>query len=134
MAANLKVKAKRTAERRAFAEKIGAEFIAGLDEMLTTTKSGGIKGLKAKHASRVAATLPYTLPDIAAADVTAARTALGLDPEVFALILGVPVQTVRHWESGAKLPTGSARRLIAEIRDTPEYWRKRFHLGSAAAG
>ena len=61
MAANLKVKAKRTAERRAFAEKLGAEFIAGLDEMLATAKSGGIKALKAKYASRVAATLPYHL-------------------------------------------------------------------------
>lgn len=132
MATKLADKAKLAAARQVLAEEIGAEFIAGLDQMLATVKSGGIKALKAKYASRVAATLPFQLPDVASADVTAARTALGIDQDVFALILGVPVQTVRHWESGAKLPMGAARRLITEIRDTPDYWRKRFHLGTAA--
>ncbi len=134
MATKLGDKAKQAAAKRAMAEEIGAEFIAGLDAMLATAKSGGIKALKSKYASRVAATLPFQLSDIGSADVTAARTALGIEQDVFALILGVPTQTVRHWEAGAELPTGSARRLIAEIRDTPDYWRKRFDLGAAAAG
>ncbi len=113
-------------ERQQFADQVGAEFIAGMEELIATAKAGGLAAVKRKYASRVTPALAYDLPVVAGGDVAAARKALGVSQPIFAKILGASVQSVRAWEQGTKPPSGVARRLIGEIRHDPEYWRKRF--------
>ena len=38
----------------------------------------------------------------------------------FAARLGVPVETIRNWEQGKRLPRGPARALLAVIAHSPE--------------
>jgi putative transcriptional regulator len=38
----------------------------------------------------------------------------------FAARLGVPVETIRNWEQGKRMPRGPARALLALIARTPE--------------
>ncbi len=38
----------------------------------------------------------------------------------FAARLGVPVETIRNWEQGKRLPRGPARALLAVISHAPE--------------
>ena len=38
----------------------------------------------------------------------------------FAARLGVPVETIRNWEQGKRVPRGPARALLAEIAHSPE--------------
>ncbi len=127
-----KAKKDKAKARKGKAREVGARFIAGMQELIATAKAGGQKAVDAKYASRVDLR-SFQLPALAAADVTAARAALGVGEDMFALILGVPVQSVQAWERGTKPPPGPARRLIAEIRATPDHWRQRFGLGTAAA-
>jgi putative transcriptional regulator len=54
------------------------------------------------------------------------RETLGVSQAIFAQFLGVSASAVQDWEQGAKHPHGSARRLMDEIRDNPEYWRRRL--------
>ena len=110
------------------AAEIEASFIAGLEQLAATAKAGGVKALKAKHARPLNLEAALELPAITGDDVLAARESLGVNRAVFAKILGVTAPVVDAWETGAKPATGAARRLIAEIRDTPEYWRQRFGL------
>src|SRR4029077_1738239 len=65
--------------------------------------------------------------------VSAAPTALAAPPAVrdlrqrarltqleFAARLGVPVETIRNWEQGKRMPRGPARALLAVIAAAPE--------------
>jgi len=109
------------------AEKVGARFIAGMQELLATAKAGGLEAVKAKHGiPPPPAVVILGPPVVADDDVIAAREALGVSQSVFAKILGASVQSVRAWEQGTKSPSGAVRRLIGEIRHDPDYWRKRF--------
>ena len=38
----------------------------------------------------------------------------------FAARLGVPVETIRNWEQGKRMPRGPARALLAVIAHAPE--------------
>jgi putative transcriptional regulator len=38
----------------------------------------------------------------------------------FAARLGVPVETIRNWEQGKRVPRGPARALLAVIAHSPE--------------
>jgi putative transcriptional regulator len=38
----------------------------------------------------------------------------------FASRLGVPVETIRNWEQGKRMPRGPARALLAVIAHAPE--------------
>jgi DNA-binding transcriptional regulator YiaG len=111
-----------------FAAELGAEFIAGLETVLATLQREGVESVKSKYGSHRPSSSIIELPSTTAADVAAARQALGVSQTIFAQILGASVQAVRAWEQGAKAPSGMARRLIGEIRHDPAYWRKRFSL------
>ena len=117
--------------RRETAERVGAQFVAGMKDVLATAKAGGLRAVRAKYTLRTAALAPFELPAITRHDVVAARDALGVSQPVFAKILGVSAQSVKAWEQGTKPPSGIARRLIGEICATPEHWRKRFGLERA---
>lgn len=43
-----------------------------------------------------------------------------LTQEEFASRLGVPVETIRNWEQGKRMPRGPARALLAVIAHAPE--------------
>jgi putative transcriptional regulator len=70
--------------------------------------------------------LAPTLPAIAPADATTAPTPRDLRRRArltqieFAARLGVPVETIRNWEQGKRMPRGPARALLAVIAHAPE--------------
>ena len=63
---------------------------------------------------------------IAPADAATAPTARDLRRRArltqieFAARLGVPVETIRNWEQGKRMPRGPARALLAVIAHAPE--------------
>src|SRR5918995_3933808 len=48
------------------------------------------------------------------------RAATRLTQIEFAARLGVPVETIRNWEQGKRVPRGPARALLAVIAHSPE--------------
>jgi putative transcriptional regulator len=70
--------------------------------------------------------LAPALPAIAPADAANAPTARDLRRRArltqieFAARLGVPVETIRNWEQGKRMPRGPARALLAVIAHAPE--------------
>ena len=65
-------------------------------------------------------------PDVAPAEavtppvVRELRRRARLTQLEFAARLGVPVETIRNWEQGKRLPRGPARALLAVIAHAPE--------------
>jgi putative transcriptional regulator len=70
--------------------------------------------------------LAPAMPAIASADAATAPTARDLRRRArltqieFAARLGVPVETIRNWEQGKRMPRGPARALLAVIAHAPE--------------
>ena len=54
------------------------------------------------------------------------RAILRASQAIFAKFLGVSVDAVQSWESGANEPSDLACRFMDEIRHNPTYWQKRF--------
>ncbi len=54
------------------------------------------------------------------------RNILRASQAVFAQFLGVSAKTVQAWESGHHSPNVMACRFMDEIRQDPDYWRKRI--------
>lgn len=48
------------------------------------------------------------------------RQRLGLTQAEFATRLAVPIETIRNWEQGKRLPRGPARALLAVIAHAPD--------------
>lgn len=61
-----------------------------------------------------------------AESVKRVRNILQASQRLFAQFLNVSVSTVQKWERGENTPEGSACRLMDEIANDPEYWKKRF--------
>ena len=59
-----------------------------------------------------AATAPPAVRDL--------RRRARLTQQQFASRLGVPVETIRNWEQGKRMPRGPARALLAVIAHSPE--------------
>jgi putative transcriptional regulator len=55
-----------------------------------------------------------------AADVRDLRRRARLTQQEFAARLGVPVDTIRNWEQGKRMPRGPARALLAVIAHAPD--------------
>ena len=60
---------------------------------------------------------PATMPPLAVRDL---RRRARLTQIEFAARLGVPVETIRNWEQGKRMPRGPARALLAVISHAPE--------------
>jgi putative transcriptional regulator len=60
---------------------------------------------------------PETAPPTAVRDL---RKRARLTQQEFAARLGVPVETIRNWEQGKRMPRGPARALLAVIAHAPE--------------
>jgi putative transcriptional regulator len=63
---------------------------------------------------------PPIAPAMAAPAVRDLRRRSRLTQLEFAARLGVPVETIRNWEQGKRLPRGPARALLAVIAHAPE--------------
>jgi len=68
--------------------------------------------------SSVAALAPAV--PVAEPAVRALRRRTRLTQLEFATKLGVPVETIRNWEQGKRVPRGPARALLAVIAHAPE--------------
>jgi putative transcriptional regulator len=56
----------------------------------------------------------------AAAYAKRVRRRIGMTQAVFAVRIGVPIDTVRNWEQGKRLPTGPAKALLRVLDRAPE--------------
>ena len=56
----------------------------------------------------------------ASPEVRDLRRRARLTQQEFAARLGVPVETIRNWEQGKRMPRGPARALLAVIAHAPE--------------
>lgn len=65
--------------------------------------------------SPVAGFKPVAIPE-----VRSLRQRARLTQIEFAARLGVPVETIRNWEQGKRMPRGPARALLAVIAHAPE--------------
>lgn len=66
---------------------------------------------------------PAALPaptERGASEVRNLRRRSRLTQQEFAAKLGVPVETIRNWEQGKRMPRGPARALLAVIAHAPE--------------
>jgi putative transcriptional regulator len=69
----------------------------------------------------VALATTLVAPEIAAPPaVRDLRRRACLTQQEFAARLGVPVETIRNWEQGKRMPRGPARALLAVIAHAPE--------------
>jgi putative transcriptional regulator len=59
-------------------------------------------------------------PETAPPAVRDLRRRARLTQQEFAARLGVPVETIRNWEQGKRMPRGPARALLAVIAHAPE--------------
>ncbi len=65
-------------------------------------------------------TVVAPVPRFSPAEIVELREARKLSRPLFAGILNVPVVTVRKWESGERMPSGAALRLLEVMRSRPE--------------
>jgi putative transcriptional regulator len=82
---------------------------------------GRIVELRDGQECPLAPTLPVSAAG-AASDRSARRLRqrAGLTQIEFAARLGVPVETIRNWEQGKRMPRGPARALLAVIAHAPD--------------
>jgi putative transcriptional regulator len=65
-------------------------------------------------------TVVTPVPKFSPAEIVELREARKLSRPLFAQILNVPVVTVRKWESGERMPSGAALRLLQVMRARPD--------------
>src|SRR5216684_3856018 len=77
--------------------------------------------LAAPATTSVAPATTFVAPEIAPPTaVRDLRKRARLTQQEFAARLGVPVETIRNWEQGKRMPRGPARALLAVIAHAPE--------------
>jgi len=64
--------------------------------------------------------LQPAMPEARAPKVRELRRRACLTQQEFAARLGVPVETIRNWEQGKRMPRGPARALLAVIAHSPD--------------
>jgi putative transcriptional regulator len=91
-------------------------------QRLRLKADGRIVELRDGREFPLAPALPAVAPADAATDPTARdlRRRARLTQTEFAARLGVPVETIRNWEQGKRMPRGPARALLAVIAHAPE--------------
>jgi putative transcriptional regulator len=71
--------------------------------------------------TRVTPATTRVTPEMATSPVVRdLRRRARLTQQEFAARLGVPVETIRNWEQGKRMPRGPARALLAVIAHAPE--------------
>jgi len=76
----------------------------------------------------------YSLPDpppkFDKGGIVALRYRLKLSQPMFAILINVPLNTVRQWESGKRKPTGAAARLLQVYSQRPDVVEFITHAGN----
>jgi putative transcriptional regulator len=62
----------------------------------------------------------FGAPDAGPVEVRDLRRRACLTQQEFAAKLGVPVETIRNWEQGKRMPRGPARALLTLIAQAPD--------------
>jgi putative transcriptional regulator len=70
--------------------------------------------------NRVARSAPAATSPSTETEVRSLRRRARLTQVEFAARLGVPVETIRNWEQGKRMPRGPARALLAVVAHAPE--------------
>jgi putative transcriptional regulator len=86
-------------------------------QRLRLKADGRIVELRDGREFPLAPVLPAIAPAPTARDL---RRRARLTQTEFAARLGVPVETIRNWEQGKRMPRGPARALLAVIAHAPE--------------
>ena len=115
---------KRTIARRTAGAKIIAALSGLADSLEKGTDMGTVRTVE----------LPDEPGEYDPAAVRATRLELKASQSVFARLLGVSTILVRSWESGARVPSRLARRLLDEIRRDPARWAAMAHRPKRPAG
>jgi putative transcriptional regulator len=96
-------------------------------QRLRLKADGRIVELRDGQEFPLAPAMPLAAPAVAAPVETAALPAVRdlrrrarLTQQQFAARLGVPVETIRNWEQGKRMPRGPARALLAVIAHAPD--------------
>jgi len=64
------------------------------------------------------------VPDYEPKEIKELRERLRLPQGMFGSVVGVSGKTIEAWEAGTRKPSGSARRLLAELDANSEYLNK----------
>jgi putative transcriptional regulator len=91
-------------------------------QRLRLKADGRIVELRDGREFPLAPAMPVAAPDETASPpaVRDLRRRARLTQQQFAERLGVPVETIRNWEQGKRMPRGPARALLAVIAHSPE--------------
>lgn len=104
-------------------ETMGARIARELEQLADDIEAGkDIEKLYTVHRVRASVDISEYGPD----DVKRVRTQLNVSQPVFAMFLGVDVDSVQSWEQGRREPSGIARRFMEEIETNPRHWKARF--------
>jgi putative transcriptional regulator len=88
-------------------------------QRLRLKADGRIVELRDGREFPLAPSMPFATPATLPA-VRDLRRRARLTQQQFAARLGVPVETIRNWEQGKRMPRGPARALLAVIAHAPE--------------
>jgi putative transcriptional regulator len=90
-------------------------------QRLRLKADGRIVELRDGREFPLAPALPLAVPaETATTTVRDLRRRARLTQMEFAARLGVPVETIRNWEQGKRMPRGPARALLAVIAHAPD--------------
>jgi putative transcriptional regulator len=90
-------------------------------QRLRLKADGRIVELRDGQEFPLAPAMPAAAPvEVAPPAVRDLRRRARLTQTEFAAKLGVPVETIRNWEQGKRMPRGPARALLAVIAHAPE--------------
>jgi putative transcriptional regulator len=89
-------------------------------QRLRLKADGRIVELRDGREFPLAPAIPVAAPAEAPPAVRDLRRRARLTQLEFAARLGVPVETIRNWEQGKRMPRGPARALLAVIAHAPE--------------
>jgi putative transcriptional regulator len=89
-------------------------------QRLRLKADGRIVELRDGQEFPLAPKLPLAAPEGTQPAVRDLRRRARLTQLEFAARLGVPVETIRNWEQGKRMPRGPARALLAVIAHAPE--------------
>lgn len=103
--------------------KAGSEIIGALTEIRDALRSGAPieKMLTVRTVELDLRPHPYGRED-----VKRVRKLINASQPLFAMLLGVDVDTVRSWEQGKRDPSPMACRFMDEIVIDPDRWRNRL--------
>jgi len=58
------------------------------------------------------------------ADVKALRAQLNVTQDEMAKVLGTSLDTIKSWETGRRIPTGLAAKVLATIQANPKFFQE----------